>query len=393
MARGNPNAGLSAPNQNPNANYQMYNMAGLPLSARPSTGSGRDGNEMMNMQAGNSGSYQNQEQATRSKMDGSRIEASGSSSGGIPDSSTYGEYGIQMSGSTNSIKSGRQVPQGSTDTSAPGMHPPADMPAFSSMPFEYGSSSTAGPSGTGTVSGYQVGSAQGTGNDMSHSFDQPGQSSVYQDKPNQGPSRFNLGKAQSDFGQPGAVDQETFEVSDSMCLLDGSELIKSLVTPLQFMRRKRWPQLLMQELVGAVVWCLIPYERRLSTAGDYDMDGDDADDAGGSTSKKRRPSIKENLIKKPTSGWKVRSLVCRKLSRLNTNLTECSQSRFTQVVFASPAISDLLGVKPEEAEGRDWADFIHRMSACHLFCLARTDKASSFFSCLFQLLTSPASSI
>ncbi|KAJ9119702.1 hypothetical protein QFC22_003412 [Naganishia vaughanmartiniae] len=208
MKRGNPSAGLSAPNQNPNANYQMYNMAGLPSSARPATGSGRDGNEMMNMQVGNGSSYQ--DQATRLNMD-SRIEASGSSSGGMADSGTYGEYGVQLSGS--SIKSGRLAQQQAPlDVSASGMHPPADMPAFSSMPFEYGSSSAAGPSGTGTVSGYQVGSAPGTGNDMSHSFDQRGQSSVYQDKPNQGPSRYNSGKTQSE-GQSGSVDQETFEVS------------------------------------------------------------------------------------------------------------------------------------------------------------------------------------
>lgn len=75
----------------------------------------------------------------------------------------------------------------------------------------------------------------------------------------------------------------------------------------------------MQELVGAVVWCLIPYERRMSNAGDYDMDGDDADDVGGSASKKRRPSMKENLIKKPTSGWKVCSRVGVRVQPLSTN--------------------------------------------------------------------------
>lgn len=71
------------------------------------------------------------------------------------------------------------------------------------------------------------------------------------------------------------------------------------------MKRKKWPQLLMQELVGAVVWCLIPYDRRPSTA-DYDMDdGDDDAYISGSAGKKRRPSIKEDLIRKPSSGWKV----------------------------------------------------------------------------------------
>lgn len=213
MKHGNPTAGYSAPNQISNANYQMYNMTGLPSSARPSTGSGRDGNEMMNMQAGNGGGYQNQEQTTRSNLDSSRIDTSGPSSGGIPDSSTYGEYGVQMSGSTSTIKSGRMAPP---ETSAPGMHPPVDMPAFSSMPFEYGSSSTAGPSGTGTVSGYQVGSVPGSGNEMSNSFEQRGQPSVYQDAPSQGPSRYNSGKAQND--QSGSVDQESFEVSLDMRL-------------------------------------------------------------------------------------------------------------------------------------------------------------------------------
>lgn len=82
--------------------------------------------------------------------------------------------------------------------------------------------------------------------------------------------------------------------------------------PSKFMKRKKWPQLLMQELVGAVVWCLIPYERRVSMAGDYDMDGDD-DDAyiTGSAGKKRRPSIKEDLIRKPSSGWKVSCPISR----------------------------------------------------------------------------------
>ena len=79
------------------------------------------------------------------------------------------------------------------------------------------------------------------------------------------------------------------------------------------MKRKKWPQLLMQELVGAVVWCLIPYKRRVSTAADYDMDGDDDDNTylGGSTGKKRRPSIKEDLMRKPSSGWKVSSPISR----------------------------------------------------------------------------------
>lgn len=38
-----------------------------------------------------------------------------------------------------------------------------------------------------------------------------------------------------------------------------------------------------------------------------------------------------------------------------------------QVVFASPAIHELLGVTPEEAEGRDWADFIHRTFSLRCF--------------------------
>jgi len=70
------------------------------------------------------------------------------------------------------------------------------------------------------------------------------------------------------------------------------------------MKRKRWPQLLMQELVGAAVWCLIPYEPSPQTG----------------------PG-------RGRSGWKV--------------------------IFASPATQELLGYKPEEIEGQDWADFVY----------------------------------
>lgn len=82
----------------------------------------------------------------------------------------------------------------------------------------------------------------------------------------------------------------------------------------QFMKRKRWPQLLMQELVGAVVWCLIPYERRLSMVGDCDMDADEDGMYVPSTTagNERRPSIKEELMRKPSSGWKV-SFACADL--------------------------------------------------------------------------------
>lgn len=59
----------------------------------------------------------------------------------------------------------------------------------------------------------------------------------------------------------------------------------------------------MQELVGAAVWCLIPYQ-------------------GGAVSSNGS-----------TSGWKI--------------------------VFASPASHDLLGYRPEELEGRDWAEMIY----------------------------------
>lgn len=68
------------------------------------------------------------------------------------------------------------------------------------------------------------------------------------------------------------------------------------------MKRKKWPQLLMQELVGAAVWCLTPYE--------------------GTRLARRSKGC----------GWKI--------------------------AFASPAIHELLGYKPEEAEGLDWADII-----------------------------------
>lgn len=71
------------------------------------------------------------------------------------------------------------------------------------------------------------------------------------------------------------------------------------------MKRKRWPQLLMQELVGAAVWCLIPFK------GDI--------------------TIGPNQSSQ--SGWKI--------------------------IFASPASHELLGYKPEELEGRDWADFVY----------------------------------
>lgn len=88
-----------------------------------------------------------------------------------------------------------------------------------------------------------------------------------------------------------------------------SQLTLSFGLLIQFMKRKRWPQLLMQELVGAVVWCLIPYQRRLSMAGDDDMDADDEGMFIPSTAagKERRPSIKQELMRKPSSGWKVSS--------------------------------------------------------------------------------------
>jgi hypothetical protein len=60
----------------------------------------------------------------------------------------------------------------------------------------------------------------------------------------------------------------------------------------------------MQELVGAAVWCLIPYEPSPQTG----------------------PG-------RGRSGWKV--------------------------IFASPATQELLGYKPEEIEGQDWADFVY----------------------------------
>ncbi|KAJ9098871.1 hypothetical protein QFC19_006209 [Naganishia cerealis] len=190
-------------------------MTGLPSSARPSTSSGQQGGEMMNMQPGRIGPFQNQEQAPTMNMDRSRAEVSGSSNGGISDNTTYGEYGMQVSNSTQSNRLPPSVmsAQASSDTSAPGLHPSADMPAFSSMPFEYGSSSSAGPAGTGTVSGYQVGSSSSAGNGMVQSFDQRGQSSVYQDRSNQGPSYYNAGKGQGEQAQSSSVDQESFEVS------------------------------------------------------------------------------------------------------------------------------------------------------------------------------------
>lgn len=68
------------------------------------------------------------------------------------------------------------------------------------------------------------------------------------------------------------------------------------------MKRKKWPQLLMQELVGAAVWCLVPYTGR-------------------------------KLAKRSKGcGWKI--------------------------VFASPATHELLGYRPEEIEGLDWGDVI-----------------------------------
>jgi PAS domain-containing protein len=61
----------------------------------------------------------------------------------------------------------------------------------------------------------------------------------------------------------------------------------------------------MQELVGAAVWCLIPYDSSPQTG----------------------PG-------RGRSGWKI--------------------------IFASPATHELLGYKPEEVEGNDWADFVYR---------------------------------
>jgi PAS domain-containing protein len=54
-----------------------------------------------------------------------------------------------------------------------------------------------------------------------------------------------------------------------------------------------------------------------------------------------------------------------------------------QVVFASPAISELLGVKPEEAEGRDWADFIHRASPSYAFIILHVMTRLSHCSCAY----------
>jgi PAS domain-containing protein len=84
------------------------------------------------------------------------------------------------------------------------------------------------------------------------------------------------------------------------------------------MKRKKWPQLLLQELVGAAVWCLVPTSPSVSI-GISNPSGLAGAGAG---------------LGKGQSGWKI--------------------------VFASPATSELLGYKPEELEGRDWGEIIYR---------------------------------
>ncbi len=83
------------------------------------------------------------------------------------------------------------------------------------------------------------------------------------------------------------------------------------------MKRKKWPQLLMQELVGAAVWCLIPY------------------DVTSDPSKAKVPAKTSRR-----SGWKV--------------------------AFAAPATQELLGYRPEDLEGRDWADVISPLDLTRL---------------------------
>jgi hypothetical protein len=288
----NANNAQSSTTGNGNNNFQMYNLSGLPSSARPTTASGQQG--MMTSKSLNAGPLSAQGQPLAMHGDESMAEGSG---GSRRMDNNYNEYSVQVPSSANTSTTNHQsssiaVP-GSSKPSGSGM--PTDMPAFTGGSFAMSASAPSG--GTGTLSGYQVGMPPSIG--LGQSVGQIGQHVQMQQ---------DTGKPFGGSGQgqaSGGADQEIFEVCQSRRVqVFTADHVRSWN---QFMKRKRWPQLLMQELVGAVVWCLIPYQRRLSMAGDDDMDADDDGMFIPSTvaGKERRPSIKEELMRKPSSGWKV----------------------------------------------------------------------------------------
>ena len=95
----------------------------------------------------------------------------------------------------------------------------------------------------------------------------------------------------------------------------------------QFTRRKRWPQLLLQELVGATLFCLKP------TIGSRGSVG---------SANEGRPS---------GNGWKV--------SRI---LTVWYGANGHQVMYVSPSVSEMLGPRPSDVEGREFFDYVYGRS-------------------------------
>ena len=83
---------------------------------------------------------------------------------------------------------------------------------------------------------------------------------------------------------------------------------RATLTLHQFTRRKRWPQLLMQELVGSALFCLRPMKGK-----------EDSDDSGD---------------EKGRTVWKI--------------------------IFVSPSVEEMVGQKPETLEGDDFLKMVHR---------------------------------
>lgn len=200
----NTNAGQSGSTGSGNSSYQMYNLSGLPPSARPTTSSGQQG--LVNSQSTNTGPLSTHGQPLAVYGDQSMTDPSGSGGSRRIDNSGYNDYSVQVpsSASTSSMNhnpSSIAVP-GSSKASGSGM--PTDMPAFIGGSFAMSASAPSG--GAGTLSGYQVGMS--SSNSIAQSVGQIGQQVQMQQESSKGPFGGSMGLGQSS----GAADQEIFEV-------------------------------------------------------------------------------------------------------------------------------------------------------------------------------------
>lgn len=201
----NTNTAPSGSTTSGNSNYQMYNLSGLPPSARPTTGSGQQAGAM-NSQSTNTGPLSTHGQPLAVHGDELRTDASGSGGPRRMDNHGYNDYSLQVPNSastsnTNQKASSIAVP-GSSKASGSGM--PTDMPAFTGGSFAMSSSAPSG--GAGTLSGYQVGMS--SSNSIAQSMGQIGQQVQMQQDSSKGPFGGSMGLGQSS----GAADQEIFEV-------------------------------------------------------------------------------------------------------------------------------------------------------------------------------------